>query len=366
MNRLDQLGKALGKAGKETQFNTRRIAANLPLIERKLDNIAGDTNYKLEFPITEKDHSVIMTLQVKPDNCCDCIPGAEPAQRYATGYPDYFWNDILEIIHHPSGHPELDYYPEHYWENGVDYPAHYHDPLDTQGTITNIWFAWEGYPFFYPTVSNPFGYGHFNPSAAPTGGLTIPTNGVYTMIFRNAAAGRSTPDSQVVAAIKRLPANKENIDENWETISRKIYRPPFDGLTIAVYAYCFPLNEGDIVGGWLKASNVDAWHPGEGNTEGNLTMIDLIGLGFGALMGKVYTHDGTPIEGATVSYTQTSGLGERSGSTTTNDEGIYYFYDVPPAMFYVTVTKSNYYTQTQTIEVLFNQLLELNFEIVHV
>jgi len=419
MSRLDRVVESLRKDSIETQHNTRRIAANLPLIERKLDIVAGDTNYKLEFPITERSHAVNLNIQIKPDNCCDCLPGAEPARRYMTGFPDYFWYERLNIIHHPSGHPELDYYPPHPAENGADYPAYYHAPLDTQGSITNIWFAWEGYPWFYPTVENNWAYGQFAISPE-TGGIRVPVNGVYSMIFRNRAGGSTTDSSQIVASIKRLP--KEKIAEwtdldNWETISRKIYSvvrenictylplswaliwgwnpAPEDiievgggeyakccasygrnigfnptvidrigGLYIEVYAYCVPLNEGDIIGGWLMATDVNGWSQGEGGADYNNTMIDLIGLGFGALTGKVtYDNTGQPLEGVKVVCNN----GTTWYETLTNDEGRYVFYDLTPDLTYtVTISKSGYFTQSKSIKVVFNVLRELDFIILHV
>jgi hypothetical protein len=418
MKKLNRVVESLRGDAVETGHNTRRIAANLPLIERKLDILAGDTVYKLEFPITEKSHSVYLNVQIKPDNCCDCLPGAEPAKRYVTAFPDYFWYEPLQIIHHPSGHPELDYYPPHMAENGADYPAYYHDPIDTEGSITNIWFAWENYPWFYPTVENNWDYGQFALSPV-TGGIRVPVNGVYSMIFRNRAGGSSTDSSQIVASIKRLPADKiaeaSNL-ENWETISRKIYSTakgnictylplswaliwgwnpaPEDiiivgggeyakccgsagqnvnfgttvierigGLYIEVYAYCVPLNEGDIIGGWLKATDVNSWTQGEGGADSNTTMIDLIGLGFGALTGKVtYDNSGQPLEGVTVVCNN----GTTSYSTLTNDEGRYTFYDLTPDLTYtVTITKNGYITQSKSIKVVFNVLVELDFIMLH-
>jgi len=417
MRGLRKIGESLQKDATETAHNTRRIAANLPLIERKLDIVSGDTNYKLEFPITERSHAVSLNIQIKPDNCCDCLPGAEPARRYMTGYADYFWNEQLQIIHDPSGHPELDSYPPHQQESGVDYRARYHNPLDTEGSITNIWFAWENYPWFFPTVENNWNYGQFLPML--DGGIRVPVNGVYTMIFRNRAGGGTTDSSQIVASIKRLPNGEDTFDPTkWETISRKIYSTarenictyiplswalgwgwnpdPIDiitvgggeyakccasygrninfgptvierigGLYIEVYAYCVPLNEGDLIGGWLKATDVNSWKPSESNgAESSTTMIDLIGLGFGALTGLI-THDNTgqPLEGVTV----VANNGSTSFETLTNDEGRYTFYDLTPDLTYtVTISKNGYFTQSKTIKIVFNVLVELDFIILHV
>lgn len=417
MRRLQRVGESLRKDATETQFNTRRISANLPLIERKLDIVSTDTNYKLDFPITNKSHAVYLNLQVKPDNCCDCLPGAEAARRYATGYADYIWNEPLTKIPGFGGSYS---FPPHQQESGVDYPVVYKDPLDTQGTITNIWFAWEGYPFFYPTVTNTWNYGNFTPAPSPTGGIIIPTNGVYTMVFRNRAGGSTTDTSEIVASIKRLPKDLQDhpeIEENWQTISRKIYSiaknnicsytfktwadmwgMSYDskdnieyggntyvkvcasyghgigfnptvigylgGLFIAVYAYCVPLNEGDIIGGWLKATDVNGWSPSElDSSQENLTQIDLLGLGFGAVVGRVtYDNTGIPLEGVLVVYND----GSTNGETYTNDEGRYMFYELTPGITYtIIISKSGYVTQAKTIAVEFNVLQELDFIILH-
>lgn len=418
-NQLDRFGESIRKDITETQHNTRRIAANLPLIERKLDVIAGDSSYRMDFPLTEKSHSVKLNVQVRPDNCCDCIPGAEPAKRYTVAFADYFWDTTLEKI---AGFGGMYSYPPHAWQNGVDYPAHYKSPVETDGSITNVWFAWEGYPFFYPTVTNTFGYGGYTARVdAATGGIVIPTNGVYSMIFRNRAGGSTTNTSHIVASIKRLPKDAEDVYENWQTISRKIYSidrknictytfkawadmwgliydskdnievggdifvkicasyaqnigfgptviERLGGLYIAVYAYCFPLNGGDIVAGWLQATDVNSWQPAELSPDelANGTMIDLIGLGFGAITGVVRDENGQPIEGATVSLVGPSPTGTTNAQTLTNDEGRYTFYELTPGILWtLTASKNNYTSETRQIQTIFNTLVELDFRLVH-
>ena len=293
----------------------------------------------------------------------------------------------------------------------MDYPGHIEDPMDQEGSITNIWWAWEGYPFFYPTVENSWGYGMYLPVVSPTGGVQVPTNGVYSMIFRNAVSGRAVESSEIVASIKRLPHDKEDLPENWETISRKVFSTArgniyyyiyrtwadmwgiiydaskvviinnteyaviyltsagqFSYMPIAVYGYCFPLNEGDIVTGWLKATDIENWQITEGGREtiNNSFIIDLIGLGFGAITGIVRDQNGMPVEGATVEYDGPSGLGTNHGETLTNDEGRYIFYEMTPdIVFHITASKTNYTSQVQEIRTIFNTVVVRDLRIEH-
>lgn len=378
-NNLDRFGESLRKDAKETEQNTRRISANLPLIERKLDVISGDTPYVMEFPLAGGSHSVMLNIRLKPDNCCDCIPGADPASRFASSGADYIWDTVLTKIPHSSGFPDLAYYPTHSWVSGVDYPVHYPNPMNQTGIITNIWFAWTNYPFFWPFVDNPYGYGNFTPVVADTGGIGVPVNGIYTVIFKNRVRGWATPTSSLIIAIKRLKKDTDPaIATNWQTISRKIYsveRGNLDesilgiyGSPVAVYAYCFPLNQGDIVGGWIKATDIDGFSPSEGGEhEANKTEIDLIGLGWGAITGILRDQNGQPVIGATISYTGNTAQQANSGTTYTNDEGRWTFYELAPDITYMfTATKTGYNPATQQGTSIFNTLVTVDIVIVHI
>lgn len=373
MDRFKQMGKGLYKDQQESSQNTRRAQANFPLIERKLDLVMADSSFLMEVPITSYSHSVNLDLRIHPDNCCDCLPGAATRGREATGYS-------IEFV--PSGVSAFD-------ADGIDYPAKLLDPLDQTGTNFNYGY---GGPFFYTTYQQFDFFGGYEIN--PSGGIVVPTDGIYTVMFRDVAGGFAVQGSEVVASIQRMPADKPN---QWEHISRKVYSTDrntlcwhndvqpasgswpyfcgegdflpgpdlfFGGLYVRVYAYCIPLNKGDTVDGWLQATNVPAWSPGtRGLTRDPVDEITvtLMGLGFGTLVGTVTDVSNSPILGATVSYSLGNG-----GTTQTDEFGVYSFFDVTPGTYSITASKIGYITQSRDVTVIFNKVASLDFDLVAV
>lgn len=368
MRRLDQLARGIEKTRLETGLNTRRVQANFPLVERKLDVLTGEQGYYMEFPLTKHSHSTRLTLRVKPDNCCECDPGAQTPTRYTIGY--YFQSII------PEG-----------FEDKVDYPAVYASPLIQESGTFNY-----GYrsPFVYARYTDyvPLGETSINPD----GGITIAEDGVYTIYFQ-AVIGLGNvggEDSEIIASIRRLtvpdPEDTENDGEVLDLlISKKIYSVYRGNLkpgghvhhminlenlnpdtanawTLRVYAQCVNLKKGDIVGGYIQATHIPNLTINYGwNDLNNVTTINLLGAGYGILIGFVFDEDTQlPLQGATVSYSL--GFG---GSTTTDEFGAYAFYDLRPATYSVTASKGSYHSQTRDATVYFDKITEMGFNLTH-
>jgi hypothetical protein len=357
MNKLGQVIGGINKTRVETEYNTRRIQSNFPLIERKLDNISGERNYLMEFPLTKRNHSVLLTLRVKPDNCCDCDPGAEAETRDAIGY---HFQSIIPV----------DY------EEKVDYPAVYAYPLVTTSSTFN-WGYWHG--MFSSALYEPY-FPLGVSSLDPRGGILIADDGVYTVYFQSIIDGGNIggPDSEIIASIRRITIDDDTGEELDLLVSRKIYSVAKGNLTggshiyldggtgwtMRVYAQCTNLRAGDKIGGYVQATNIPNFSTNFGwGSLDNSTKLSLLGLGYGFLIGNVYDSvTREPIQGATVSYTL--GFG---GSTITDDFGAYGFYTLRPATNYrITVTKSGYISQTQTIAVYFDKISEIDFSLNHV
>ena len=167
-----------------------------------------------------------------------------------------------------------------------------------------------------------------------------------------------------------------------ETLSKRIYSNAngtlqtgggapgsLDPSILMLYATCVNLNKGDTVAGWLQIHNVREFHAaggwlGDGSNFGddnNTTTLNLLGRGFGTLIGYVKDQDtGEPIVGATVSYTL--GFG---GSTVTDEFGGYSFDDIAPAIYSVTATLGGYIPITQDVTVIFNQVVQIDFLLKH-
>jgi hypothetical protein len=340
MDRFKQIGKSLRKDRAQTELNTRRIQANYPLVERKLDNLAGDDSYRLEFPVSGHDHTVSLNLRLRPDNCCDCEPGAQTVKRDAIGYmstnfpdPNWYTTNFGSV---PTGEMQQAIYIPILVQTGTTFNFGYR---------AGIWAPlYQEYPYFG-------GY-----EIVPEGGIMVPVDGMYAVMFRQEIGIYTDRDSYLVTAIL----------QNGESISQKTYSVAKGNLGLGnlhgkvyyQYAFCVPLHAGDVVGAGLK-SNAISWSiRGERGTA-NSTRIVLLGLGFGVLIGKVFDQvTGLPISGATVSYT--IGFG---GSTTTNENGMYEFTELTPGPYSVTVTKSGYISMTRDIQVLFDDIVNLDFNL---
>ena len=328
MDKFKQLGKSLRKDKDDTEQNTRRVQANFPLIERKLDLIAGDSSYRMEFPVTNRNHAIHLNLRVKPDNCCDCVPGGQTVVRDAVGYWD------LNIF--GTG-------------DGIERPAIYTEPLVQTGTNFNYGYS---SPFFYPSYQAfPYIAGY---TINPAGGIVVPVDGMYAVLFKVGITLSTDSNSALILSIK----------QNGIVISRKVYSAEKMNITSGFkayyqYAFCVPLHAGDTVSAWIQASalSFDAGG-GYGNID-NSTRIALLGLGFGILIGFVKDNiTGAPILNAVVSYT--IGFG---GSTTTGPNGDYIFEELTPGPYSVTASMAGYVSMTRDVTVVFNEVAELDFNL---
>lgn len=348
MDIFKQLNKSLRKDRKETELNTRRIQANLPSVERKLDVLAGEQGYHLEFPLSDHNHSVTLDLRIRPDNCCECEPGAQTVKRdviayQSPGFPEPLW-DQSRFGSVPTGPV-----PTGEMQQGIYVPI-----LAQTGTTFNFGYRagiWAPLYQEYPYIA---GY-EINPS----GGLIIPVDGMYAVMFRQTIGITTNADTYLVTAILQ---NGEVVSQKTYSVAKGNLGPEnIYGQVFFQYASCIALHAGDIIGVGLK-SNAPYWNvPGWRGTE-NSTRVVLLGLGFGVLMGRVFNNTtGAEIAGATVSYT--IGFG---GSTTTDENGYYIFEDLTPGPYTVTAVKTGYISMTRDIEVLFDDVVHLDFNLVPV
>ena len=388
MKRLDQLTKSILNTHKEAALNTRSTQANFPLIERKLDILASDQGYSMNFPLTKSNHSVLLTLRIKPDNCCECEPGASSPGRDCEGYyedgkigpsNEYEYNIPYSAIYTGDAVP--------YWQYNTWVPSIVRTDLGLVQTGSNFNYGYQS-PFVIPIYQDfPFVAAY---SIAPNGRIKIPIDGVYSVLFQCTLNGTIASGAASITQMIRVDHLDENgdpiLDTNGdpfiETISKKIYSvaklnlasasgPP-NSLSpdhIILYAACVNLNRGDTVGGWLEINDISSFHAAGGwlgdgpdwGDEQNNTHLNLLGLGYGILIGYVYDiSDHSPIVGATLSYTHLFG-----GNTTTDEFGGYAFYDLRPETYNITATMAGYHTQTQTVRVYFNKVSQIDFNLTH-
>lgn len=345
MDRFKQLGKAIRKDQDRSALNSRRIQKNFPLVERKLDTLSGDSTFVMEFPVTDRKHSISLNLRVKPDNCCECEPGGQTVVRDCIAYmspsfPNPGW-DISNFGSIPTGEMQ---------------EAIYIAPLIQTGTNFNY-----GYnsPFFYPIYQQfPYIAGY---ELTPDGGIKVPTDGMYALMFRNLIEIKTDESTFLTTAVL----------QNDEVISRKIYSVAKGNLrntgigtdtrTYFQYASCVPLHKDDIVRAGLQ-SNAPYWRVYGGVTTDNSFRVVLLGLGYGTLVGTVKDlATGLPVSSATVSYS--IGFG---GSTVTDENGVYEFDQLTPGPYSITVSHSGYITQTRDVNVLFDDIAVLDFDLVPV
>lgn len=325
MDRLKEVGRTIQKNKKTTELNTRRVSTNLPLIERKLDAIAGDQPYYMEFPVSDKDHIITLNLLIRPDNCCDCSPGASTGIRDVIAY----WKEGS------FGVPDNEFHT-----------AIYTRPLTQTGTNFNYGYS---SPFFYHIYQQFPEIGGYDIDAE--GELIIPVDGMYSILFKVGIDIQNiNDDSEITTAI----------NQNGEIISKKTYssgkRNLLQGVhTYYQYAACVPLHKDDLVAGALSGKAV-SWSIGYRDI-GNTTRINLLGLGFGTLIGFVKDEiTGEPILNATISYT--NGFG---GKTVTDDTGAYMFEELRPGPYSITATKTGYITMTRDVPILFDEVAEIDF-----
>jgi Carboxypeptidase regulatory-like domain len=388
MQRLNQLAKTIQRSRSETALNTRRAQANFPLVERKLDVVAGDVGYSMEFPLTNTNHSAVLTLTVKPDNCCECEPGAATRGRDCTGYyegghigPSNAYEDDVMYSASYTGDAQP------YWKYNVWVPTDTRTDLGLVQSGENFNYGYQS-PFVIPIWQDTGDIAGY--SVAPNGRIKIPVDGVYSVLFLCTINGTVTgPDSTVTQMIRvdHMDGDNPILDINGnpfiETTSKKVYNvgklnlesgggPPgtLNPSQLILYATCTNFNKGDTVGGWLMIHGINDFHAaggwlGDGSDWGddnNRTSINLLGKGFGTLIGYVYDiSDHSPLQGATLSYTL--GFG---GHTMSDEFGGYSFDSLEPDTYSITATMAGYKDQTQTTIINFNKITELDFNLTHI
>lgn len=223
MSIFKQAINSIRSKNEETNQNTRRIAQNFPLIERKNDNIVFDKPYEMEFPLSEHPHEVKLNMYFKPpDTCFKCNAGISPS----------FTEDSF---------------------------------AQAQGNTTDG----DGAIIYTGFTTNVGGFGTNFPDA----GLVVPRDGYYNVRFSFTALGVVTTESAGVVA---------SVRHNGVVISQKVHSvingklpPPLAGMGTGFdfFGICIPIRGGDTVGGWVQAGGI----AGFGITE-NFTQIILVGL----------------------------------------------------------------------------------------
>lgn len=334
MSTVRQVSKRLYDVRKEAEQNTRRLHRNFPLVERKLDVVSSAYSFQMEFPLTERDHHALLSIKIKPDNCCECDPGEQGEGHECVAYNE----------------------PNFGYPDGTPYPAKYLSPITQTQTYFNYGY---GGPFFYPFYVPYPGPGGFtantiDPKTNVRGGIVIPIDGIYEMLFRIQVSGVAEDDAASV--ISFIGCNGDSVSQKVFSIGRgNLQKGPFH-LDIYQYASCIDFRQGDVVGGWLAASGVYGYQigGGDGNTSCQTT-LNLIGYGHGTLTGRVIDEYGNPLEGVNVYHNL--GFG---GSTLTDADGVYIFDSLRPATYQVTFSKTGYKTWTQDAVVTFESVTTLD------
>ena len=332
-NDLINLGRSLGKDAKESNINTRRITANLPQIERKLDILSNEYNFKMDLPVLDASNITSLNIYIRPDNCCDCDSGSLSGFRKGTGtvtrFEDIDGNEFLP--NQPADSPY----------NGVDYRGVV-TSFSTVGVLDSIWFAWPGYPFFYPNgvyaedfMANSYG----DLTLTSEGTILVPTAGLYNIIYNNGhASGTTTDTSKITLTIK---TRLHNSGDPWEIISKEVRYTIYNNLTpnsimiahdLEIYAICYGLPRNSEISVWVASQDIDRI----GYSGGTIEVL-LVGEGFGIVTGYVF-HDSpasNPIEGAEVKI-----LLPGMEPALTDAFGKYIISQVPPGVHTIEATYS--------------------------
>jgi hypothetical protein len=354
-NELIKLGKSFGKDAKESQVNTGRIQANLPQIERKLDIVSNGYNFSMDIPLSDVTSIASLDIRIRPDNCCDCDTNGSNATRKSTADVTR-WEDI-------NGTEFLPGQPVDNPQNGVEYRGII-TSMTTVGVLDSIWFAWPGYPFFYPNsyYKDDFETNSYGDFALTNGSIVIPATALYNLTYHGHASGWTTATSKITVMIKR----KSLETGLWETVSREI-RSVSKGnlqansmmiaLDLTISAICYGFLVGDEVAIWVVAEDIESLS----YSSGTMKMV-LVGLGYGAISGYVY-DDGTmdyPLEGASVRILLPTMTAEY-----TDERGFYYITNIQPGVHTVEAIYGiapNIHTAYQTVTVLPLDIVEqVNF-----
>jgi len=355
-NELDKLGNSLGKDAKESRINTRRIAPNLPQIERKLDIVSSGYNFKMDLPVIDESTVASLNIYIRPDNCCECDAGTAEGTRRVTGQVTEF-KDI-------DGNPFVFNQPADSPYNGIDYKGIV-TSMETVGTLSSSWFAWPGYPFFYPNgvYESDYELNAFGDFELLDETITLPTKGVYNILYTGHVSGATTATSKITITLRNLTADiGQLIPPTWQTMSKEVMSVQKGNLEpdsfmiatdIKISAICYGFMGADEIAVWIQAEDINNFNPGTGTLQ-----MTLMGLGYGQITGYVY-HDApnlNPIEGATVQI-----LLPTMGSVTTNVDGRYTITNVPPGIHTIQATYSTF-SATQQVSVERNKVTtDVNF-----
>lgn len=223
MDNFKQVGKQLRGNKKETETNSRRIAENFPLIERKVDHLVYNYPYEMDFNLSDHPHSVKLNLFVRPpENCFQCQIGPSAV--------------------------------------GIDCSV---------GGGTAI-----GDGNAHPIIYTGFNYNHGGFDLDPAGGVIVPQDGVYNIQLQGFVVGLtlSFTDALIVSTRK-----------NGVIVTQQVYSVPNGKLGIPysfvdfdftnTWGLCIPAREGDTIGGWLAAAF------GFFDPNGLGAIVTLVGLG---------------------------------------------------------------------------------------
>lgn len=215
---MKKVAKVFGpvrKSMEESALNTRRIAENFPLVERKADIIVYDNPFDMEFYLSDHPHTASMTIQIKPpQNCFQCNQGAvvpggigsSQCTAYATG-----------------GTPS----------DGNAYPLMYTS---------------------FSGASNGF-------MLDPTGGIMVPRDGVYNVHFTTSTQGVVTTEgAAVVASVRQNGIVKA---QRVFSVENGKLNHPLAGCYIGIdmYGLCITCRAGDVLGTYLAATGIAFWSP---------------------------------------------------------------------------------------------------------
>jgi len=356
-NELNNLGKSLGKDAKESGHNTRRISANLPQIERKLDIISNAYNFTMDLPLTPTSNIASLNIYIRPDNCCECEAGALNGLRKGTGDVTRF-EDIDGTAFIPNQPADSPY-------SGIEYRGVI-TSWTTVGTLDSIWFAWPGYPFFYPNAAleedfNDNSYGDLTLTSEGT--VMVPTGGVYNIVYHGHASGTTTDTSKVTVMLKsRDFPTIENPDPSWQTISKEVRYTVYGSLEPNAIMVALDLTTSAICYGLALNGEISVWVAGENVTNLNYSngtiQVLLVGQGYGQVTGYVF-HDApasNPIEGASVSILLPGMLPVLTDAT-----GKYTITSVIPGIHTIQATYLTF-SQSQKVSVERNQVTaNINF-----
>lgn len=205
MDQFKQVGKKLRKNQHTTELNTRRIAENFPMIERKNDIISFDSSFSMEFFLSDHPHNVRLNLYLKPPiNCFKCQLGAPVnfTEAVATG--------------------------------GTTPPQ--------DGDVHPVPFSGFG--------SNVGGF------ALDPSGVIVPSSGYYNVRFGGNIVGVTTVEVAGIVASVRV--NGIIVTQKVWSVENGLLNAPlaFISVDVGLIGLCILARQGDIVSAYLSAGGI--------------------------------------------------------------------------------------------------------------